>query len=402
MNKFMLAAFCLTVAGGMSAQKINVDNAKKLSGKFDKIEEARNLIKQAMEDPSTSNDANTYFVAGKIEFDAYDKGLQTAMIKPDDPSANPVTMAQELLNGYEYFLKALPLDQVPNEKGEIKPKHTKNIINTIAGHNGDFFKAGSDMYNAGQYYPGAYQGFIIFADLPDMEVLGNKAPKTPQADRAQAYFNAGISAYSGNQVPLAAEAFRKARLMGSEDPKAYMYEIACWQNLAQNDSTQVEPAQKAIMEVAEAGYSKFGLEDPIFLNNLVNTLVQNEKYDEAISKVNALTAENSANANLYGLLGFIYDRKGDDAASLDAYKKAIAIENCDFETLKNAAKKFLRVGSNKYGELDPADSAGKLAVKSNYFDVANDICQRAKSIKADDQDLQYVIESIDYALTTYF
>ena len=402
MKKVLTLALCAATVGCISAQKINVDNAKKLSGKFDKIEEARSLIKKAMEDPTTANDANTYYIAGKIEMDAFDKGFQNGMIKPDDPSANPEVMAQELLNAYKYFLQALPLDSVPNEKGEIKPKVSKNIVGTLAGHANDYFKAGADMYSAQKFYPEAYEGFIIYADMPDMAFFGNKAPKLLDADRAQAYFNAGISAYSGNEVAKAADAFKKARLLGSDDSKVYMYEIACWQTLAQRDSALDKQAQDAIMEIARAGFNKFGLEEPIFFNNLINTYVQEENYDKALSEVDALLAQNGNNANLLGLKGFIYDRKGDDNASIEAYKTAVALEDCDYETLKNAAKKYLRVGSNKYGELAPGDSAGKLAVKTGYFDVANDICQRAKGLKSDDPDLANVIDKIDYALQTYF
>ena len=59
MKKVITMALCLTAVGSLSAQKVNVDNAKKLSGKFDKIEEARTLIRQAMENPETANDAQT-------------------------------------------------------------------------------------------------------------------------------------------------------------------------------------------------------------------------------------------------------------------------------------------------------------------------------------------------------
>ncbi|MDE6811982.1 MAG: hypothetical protein K2J15_06480, partial [Muribaculaceae bacterium] len=121
MKKFITFAVCLAALASASAQKANVDAAKKLSGKFDKLEDARSLINQAMNDPETANDVNTYYIAGKLEFDAYDKGLQSKMINPNDPAADPEKMAEELLNGYKWFIKALPLDSVPNEKGEIKP-----------------------------------------------------------------------------------------------------------------------------------------------------------------------------------------------------------------------------------------------------------------------------------------
>ena len=54
------------------------------------------------------------FVAGKIEFDAFDNSFKKQMINPKDPSVNPLEMGEQLLNGYQEFLKALSLDSVPN------------------------------------------------------------------------------------------------------------------------------------------------------------------------------------------------------------------------------------------------------------------------------------------------
>lgn len=402
MKKFMTLALCLAAVGSMSAQKENVEAAKKLSGKFDKIEEARNLIKAAIADPSTANDAKTYYIAGKIEYDAYDKGLLAGQINPQDPSANREKMAEEMLYGYDMFLKALPLDSLPNEKGQVKPKYSKDIVNKISGHTSDYFLSGGAMWDAKRYYPEAYRCFMIYADMPDQAFLSNKAPNLPAADRAQAYFNAGIAAYSGNAVKEAAEAFKKARLNGSEDPNTFIYELASWQAIAQRDSTMEAEAQKRILDVAQAGYEKFGLAQPIFLNNLVNTYVLDGETQKALDTVDRLLAENPDNSNLYGLKGFIYDRADKDAESVDSYLKAVSLTDCDYETLKNASKKLYRVGAVKYGELQPNDTAGKQAVRTQYFDPALDIAKRAKAMNADDSDVDYVIENIQYAIDTYY
>ena len=408
MKKMLTMALCLAAVASAGAQKANVEGAKKLSGKFDKIEEARNLIQQAMQNPETQNDANTYYVAGKIEFDAYDKGLQAGMINPDDPSANPEAMAQELLNGYDYFIKALPLDSVPNEKGEVKPKVSKDIVNKLVAHTNDYFaKGGATMYELKKYYPEAYRSFMIYADMPDQAFLGSKAPKLDDASRALAYFNAGLSAYVGNEVLAAADAFRAARQFGYTDPEtdganAYIYEIACWQTAMQRDSTLNDKAMERIMDVARAGNEKYGLKQTVFLNNLVNAYVMDNDFDQALSTVNNLLASNPDNSNLYGLRGFINDRAGNDDASLADYRKAAALPDCDYETLKNAAKKIYRVGAVKFGEIDPTDQAAKNQIKADYYDQAAEICNRAKAMKQDDPDLNYVIEAIDYALTTFF
>ena len=138
MKKLMTFALCFAAVGSMSAQKANVDAAKKLSGKPDKIEEARSLIQQAMENPETANDAQTYFIAGKIEFDAFDKDLTNSMINP--ASVDNVKMGQNLINGYHNFVKALPLAAVPNEKGKVDTKTPKSIVSTLKGHANDYFK----------------------------------------------------------------------------------------------------------------------------------------------------------------------------------------------------------------------------------------------------------------------
>ncbi len=405
MNKLLSIALCLAATGSLSAQKLNVDQAAKLSGKVDQLNQARELIQKAMENPETMNDARTYFVAGKIEFDAFDKATATKMINPNDPSANGVTMADELLKGYEYFLKALPLDSLPNEKGQVKPKYSKDIYKIVGGHNGDFFNAGAAYFNEKMYYPQAYEAFVTYGDLPASGMLGNLAKLIDPNQIATSYFNAGLSAYSGNEVEKAAEAFSKARTAGYAQPEAYVYEIACWQSVAQKDASREKEAQAKIFDVAKAGHEKFGLEQPLFINNMINSMVVDGKVDEALAQLNAIIEQNPQSAPLYGLRGYVYDREGKDVESEADYRKAASLDTVDFETLKNASKKIFRIGTNKWNEIEgasPEAAAARQKVKSDYFEAAKAIAEQAKAMNADDADLRNVIESIDYALETYF
>lgn len=396
MKKLMTIALCFAAIGSMSAQKATVDAAKKAAGK--NLEEARSLINQAKANPETANDVNTYYIAGKIEFDAFDKDYSASMINP--AAADALAMGQELLNGYENFVKALPLDQLPNEKGQVKPKYTKDILNKIAGHANDYFKAGADFFNAGKQYPEAYQSFMIYADMPDQEFMQAQKLELPASDRGTAYYNAGLAAWTGDKVLESADAFRKARNVGYEDKEAFIYELACWQNIAQRDSTMEETAKNKIIEVATDGYKKFGVQEPVFISNIVNFLVLDGKYDEAIANVSELLESNPDNAGLYGLRGFVYDRKGDNDASVADYRKAAALPGVDFETLKNAAKKIYRVGADKWNVLEGNSEetrAARADVKTNYFEAAKAITDQAKAMNQD-SDLDYLIENIDYAL----
>jgi tetratricopeptide (TPR) repeat protein len=405
MNRFLTIALCLATASLANAQKANVDQANKLAGKMDQLGHARELIKQAMENPETKNDPRTYFVAGKIEFDAYDNATKAKMINPDDTLANGVDMANELVNGYKYFIQALPLDSLPNEKGQVKPKYSKDIIGKIAGHANDFFTAGANYFNDKLYYPQAYEAFMIFGDLPESGMLGKSASLIEPSQISTAYFNAGLSAYSGNAVDESAKAFRKARENGYDQPESYIYEIACWQSIAQNDESRTKEAQSNIYDVAKAGHEKFGLEQPLFINNMINSIVTDGKIDQALSELNTVIAANPDNAALYGLRGYVYDRAENDEASENDYRKAASLPNVDFETLKNACKKIFRIGTVKWNEIEgasPEAAAARQNVKDNYFEAAKKIAEQAGSMNPNDSDLQNVMESIDYALETYF
>lgn len=402
MKKLLTMVLCLGAFLGVNAQKAVVDQASKMSGKEDKLEEARNLINEASKNPETSNDARTYYVGGKLEFDVYDKARTKQMINPQDQSVDPLKMAEQVLNGYEIIVKALPLDSLPNEKGQIKPKYSKDILSRINSHYNDYFNAGSVFYSNKRFYPEAYRSFMIYGDLPKSAMADKVTAATPDSVINTAYFNAGISAYGGNALKDAAAAFKKARLNGSENEQNYIYEIACWQYMAQNDSTMENTAKNEIEEIALDGYKKFGTNQMLFLNNLINAWIQEQRYDDALGLINNQIAEDGTNPAIYGLRGFVYDRMDKDDESLADYRKAASFENCDYETLKNAAKKIFRVGTQKWNAIEGNAPEARQDIKVNYFEAAKNIADKAKQLKSGDSDLDYVIENIDYALTTYF
>ncbi len=402
MKKFLSLALCMVAAGSICAQKQAVDQASKLSGKIDQIGQARELINQAKENPETQNDVRTYFVGGKVEFDAYDNAFTRQQINPNDKSVNPLEMANQLINGYKLFLQALPLDSLPNAKGQVKPKYSKDIISKINGHYNDFFNAGGTFYNEKKFYPEAYEAFMIYGNLPKWAHATKNVAANPDSVINTAFFNAGISAYSGNNPEAAANAFKAARLNGTDNDQNYVYEIACWQYLAGRDSTKIDQAKDQIMEVADAGYKKFGISQPLFINNLVNSLVIDNQLDKALSTVNDIIAQNPDKAFLYGLRGYVNDRKGDDDASVADYKKASSLPDVDFETLKNASKKIYRVGAEKWNNNDGKSEEVRNQLKTDYFEYAKGITDKAKAMNPDDSDLKYVIENIQYALDTFF
>ncbi len=399
MKKFLTLALCMVAAGSICAQKQVVDQVAKLSGKNDKIAEARALLQQAMENEETKNEARTYYVGGKLEYDAYDNSFQKQMINP--ASVNPLEMSEQLLNGYNLFMAALPLDSLPNAKGEIKPKFSKDIASKLNGHFNDYFNAGGTFYNE-KKYPQAYEAFMIYGLIPSLPFATKEVKATPDSVVNTAFFNAGISAYAAEELEKSANAFKHARLNNSDNPQNFIYELACWQYMASRDSTKQDAAKDAIMEIAQAGYDKFGMSQPIFVSNLINSMVLDNQMDKALATISGMIEKTPDNATLYGLRGYVNDRKGDDEASVEDYRKAFELPGVDFETLKNASKKIFKVGTQKWNNIEGASPEERQNVKDNYFLYAKKITDKAKEMNEADGDLQYVIENIDYALETYF
>lgn len=402
MKKILAIALGAATVVSVSAQKETVAQAGKLAGKIDKIEEARALIKQAAENAETANDVNTWYTAGKIEMAAFDEAFKKRAINPNDASADPVAMGTELVNAYNYFLKALPLDSVPNAKGEIKPKYSKDMVGKLNGHHNDYFNYGGELFNNKHYYPEAYNAFMIYGDMPSQPWAAKSLKQVPDSMIALAYHYAGIGAYSGDALDDAIKAFEKARKAGITDPQNFVYEIASWQNVALRDSTKADLAKNKIQEAAMAGYQKFGIQNPLFLNNLVNSMLMDDKYDDAIAIVGEQITANPNMAFLYGLRGYINDRKGDDNASLADYRKAASFDDADIETLKNASKKIYTTGTVIWNGIEGTQPEKRQDVKTNYFEAAKAIAERAKAIDPNDSDVNYILDNINYALETYF
>lgn len=400
MKKIIAFALCGMTVMSVGAQKAAVDQAKKLSGKPEKIEEARTLIQQAIANPETANDALTYYTAGKIEWDAYEKNKAKQMVNPE--SVNGIDMGNQLINGYNYYMKVFPLDQLPNEKGEVKPKYTKDLQKKIADKETDFWDAGAIFYGANKYYPEAYNAFMIFGDLPENDLLGDRKPEMADTTRAMSYFNAGISAWSANKVDDAAIAFKKARQNHYTGPEACIYEIACWQNIEQTDESRSTEARDNILTAAKAGYEQFGMTQPVFINNMVNSMLNANQNQEALQIANNAIAQYPDNAALYGLRGFINDRMENEEASEADYRKAASMPDVDYETMLNAIKKLVRVGQEKWNEIelgDPDIRAKKENVRNNYFIVAKQYADQAKGMTEDPSEVEYLLENIDYILS---
>ena len=144
MKKLLFFTALMLSASFSFAQKKAVKEAK---SNIDKTEDARSLIKPALTDPETADDAETWMVAGNVEYNAFSKQYDAEMTKQFNNNAgwNEEIVATSLYNMLPYYIKADELGEKPDAKGKIKNKARKDIVKNIT-------VAYPFLINAGVYY----------------------------------------------------------------------------------------------------------------------------------------------------------------------------------------------------------------------------------------------------------
>jgi tetratricopeptide (TPR) repeat protein len=299
----------------VSAQQTVVKEAEKAMKSGKDYTEVLKIVTPAFTNAETANDVETYFVPGKAGFTQYDDLFgkkQLNMLKDGEA----LKMATALLGGYDNYVKALPLDSIPDEKGKVKAKHSKEIIKVVAGHYADFKFVAVDFWNE-KDYDNAYRSWDIYLNLPSNPTFGPMVKAEADTIVAEIYFNQALAAWQGDKFDLASKAFQNAIAKGYTKKPVYEYGVAVATSAKDNE---------ALLKFAEEGNALYGSDDPQFLNQIINYYLQTEKYDEAISYLEKGIAENPNNAQYYALAGIIYDNKNDRDKAMANYEKALSID----------------------------------------------------------------------------
>lgn len=316
MKKLGILSLCLLSGMAVSAQKTVVKEATSAMKAGKDFTEVVKIMTPAFTNAETANDVEIYFVPGKAGFAQYDALFlkkQLGQLSDDDA----LKMATALLGGYDYYVKALPLDSIPNEKGKVSPKHSKDIVKTVAGHYADFNLVAIDFYNAKEY-GNAYRSWDIYLNLPSDPVFGKSITAVHDTIAADICFNQGIAAWQAEDYAKAVSAFKNSVSKGNTKKNIFEYGMAVASGAKDNES---------LLEFASKGNQLYGAEDSQFISQIVNYYLQSEKYDEAIVYLQQAISENPNNAQYYALAGIIYDNKNERETAMSNYEKALSLDS---------------------------------------------------------------------------
>lgn len=354
----LLLVGTLLLSGNAFAQKSVVDAVnKEIGGYQPNFASAREKIKPAFTNPETKDDARTWYVAGKTEFGAYDNLLGKLQLRQE---VNKLDMANAMLDGYKYFMTALPLDSVVelnkdgspklDKKGnkKIKTKYSKDIVSLIVGHHNDFNVAGSYFYDAKEYGK-AYEAWGIYCDITESPMA--KANKLVVADTivGETRFYQAIAAWQGENYKAAIEAFAKARAKGYVKKEAFDYAMAC----AASDQNN-----EAIIAIAREAYPLYGKQDTQYISIMINDFINNSKFAEATALLDEAIAANPTNAEFYDVKGSLFENQGDADKALEFFLKSI--------------------------ELNPDYAKGHFDVGRYYYNKALEARKKANDLKGNE------------------
>ena len=324
-------SLCLAVSVAF-AQKAAVTGAEKMAkDSKGNINEARNLIKGAMTNPETKDDAKTWFVAGQVE-DAQFNRESTKQILGQQP--NEPVMYEALANALPLFLKAYELDQRPNEKGKIAPKYAKNIKGILSA-NHVYYLNGGGHYLEENDFQKSYDMFEQYIEISNLPFFaGEKTAARDENYNTVQFFAAAVAARLDNHE-LAIKALNRAKNTPYRQYDVYTYLIFEYDQI--KDTVNFE-------KTLEEGMKLFP-DSSIFILNLINTYIYSDRNDKAIDMLNTAINSNPSNPLLYLSLGSVYE------SGLNDYK--------------NAETNYL-----KSLELDPESAVGLLYIGRVYYNQA--------------------------------
>lgn len=356
-------ALCLFVSLSFGQKKAVIAAKNELKSTPSNFSEARNQIKEALANPETSNDAEAWYVAGQIENKQFDdqRALEILGKKPDEE-----VMYSALQKILPYFLKAVELDKIPDAKGKVKPRFTKDIRANVRANRPFYINAGLYAYD-NKNYKQAYENFRLYGDIPSMDLFkGEKWEIVPNdSTELQIRYYAGLAASLVPDHQGALEMYSDLKNKKYIDNAVFketdIYQHIAYEYNQMGDSTAFK---NTIME----GFAKFP-GDEYYVSNLINLSINSGKFDEARDYLNKAISQHPEDAQLYDVMGQVYEAEKNNDEAIKYMKKALDMSPDNKDFLLHLGRVYFNLGVEQRRVADEiSDSAKSKAATAQSLD----------------------------------
>lgn len=314
-------------------------------------EQVDKAIQPAIADPASAKLAQTYYVPGKHLFKMYDDIIGTEAITGQRPAELAPLMPLMIFNGFDYYLKALPLDTVieVDKKGveKVKVKYSKEMIGTIVGHLNDYNNMAIQCFNEGDY-ANAFRGWGIYVNLAENPTFAEAMAKVLPADTtlAPVIYNQGLAAWQLSDFENAYKCWRHALQKGYGDKETYDLALAAADRWGNN---------QAVIEMAALADQAFP-SDFNYIGIIINQYLRDQNYDKAIQVIDHAIAKNPNESQYYVIKGVIFEQQEKMNEAYDLYKKAYDLNPENQSAVSRLGFVTFQKAYNAYNDA-PADEA---------------------------------------------
>ena len=393
MKRVLLTVALCVAASASFAQKKVVNEAQSIAkGSNADFGEARTLIKGALENPETKDDAKTWYVAGFIEDQQFnaERAKQILGQQPNEP-----VMYEALYGILPYFQKAYELDQLPNEKGKVKPKYTKDIKSILSANHVYLFNGGAYYFDK-QEYKKAYDFFNQYVEISELPMFAGTQTAEKDSTFMTVQFYAAAAASLAKDSRLAIAALERAKNTPYRQYDVYQY--LCY------EYGEARTAQDSVMleKTFEEGMQVFP-DSAFFLNNLINTYIYSNRNEKALEMLNVAIQKNPNDANLYNVMGRVYETGLKDYANAEKnFQIALEKDPNLTDVLSNIGRIYYNQGVNKLSEANMINDSKKyqeeLSMAKDLFKKALPYYKKAHEAEPEKMDNMIALRGIYYNL----
>ena len=393
MKRLLLTVALCVAASASFAQKKVLNEAQSIAkGSNADFGEARTLIKGALENPETKDDAKTWYVAGFIEDQQFnaERAKQILGQQPNEP-----VMYEALYGILPYFQKAYELDQLPNEKGKVKPKYTKDIKSILSANHVYLFNGGAYYFDK-QEYKKAYDFFNQYVEISELPMFAGTQTAEKDSTFMTVQFYAAAAASLAKDSRLAIAALERAKNTPYRQYDVYQY--LCY------EYGEARTAQDSVMleKTFEEGMQVFP-DSAFFLNNLINTYIYSNRNEKALEMLNVAIQKNPNDANLYNVMGRVYETGLKDYANAEKnFQIALEKDPNLTDALSNIGRIYYNQGVNKLSEANMINDSKKyqeeLSMAKDLFKKALPYYKKAHEAEPEKMDNMIALRGIYYNL----
>ena len=323
MKRVLFSMVLLLAASFTFAQEKNVKEAKSIAnGVNPDFAKAEELINQALTNPETKDNAETWDVAGLIQRKRSEKEMENAYLrKPYDT----LQVYNSALNMCKFYFKCDELAQIPNEKGKIKNKYRKSNSATILAERGNLINGGIQFFNLASQKEGdaakednkkALDFFATYIDIAINPMFEKENLLQTDTVLPQIAYYASLAAAKMEDYP----SILKYAPYAQDDKEVGKYAMEFISTALKAEGDTV----KWIASLKE-GIQKYP-EHSFFFGHLIDYYSNNNKYDEAMQFADDMLAKDPNNTFYLYVKGYLYHNMKDYDKAIEFYKKTIEVD----------------------------------------------------------------------------